>query len=28
MSAKATHHRKDITDYWWQLVDEVRSLEI
>ena len=28
MSAKATHHRRDITDYWWQLVDEVRSFEV
>lgn len=28
MSAKATHGRPDITDYWWELVDEVRSLEI
>lgn len=28
MSAKATHKRTDITDYWWQLVDEVRDLEI
>ena len=28
MSAKATHQRPDITDYWWSLVDEVNSLEI
>lgn len=28
MSAKATHRRRDITDYWWSLVDEVRDLEI
>ena len=27
-AAKATHYRKDITDYWWKLVDEVRSLEV
>ena len=28
MSAKATHRRTDITDYWWQLVDEVRDLDV
>lgn len=28
MAAKATHMREDITDYWWQLVDEVNSFEI
>ena len=27
MSAKATHMRPDISDYWWELVDEVNSLE-
>ena len=28
MAAKATHMRSDITDYWWQLVDEVNNIEI
>jgi hypothetical protein len=28
MAAKATHMRSDISDYWWQLVDEVNSIEI
>lgn len=27
MSAKATHMRPDVSDYWWELVDEVNSLE-
>ncbi len=26
MSAKATHFRPDVTDYWWKLVDEVNAL--
>lgn len=28
MSAKATHQRPDITDYWWKLVDEVNNFDI
>jgi hypothetical protein len=28
MAAKATHMRSDISDYWWQLVDEVNTIEI
>lgn len=27
MSAKATHERADLTDYWWSLVDEVNRLD-
>lgn len=27
MSAKATHERPDLTDYWWSLVDEVNRLD-
>jgi len=27
MSAKATHGRTDLTDYWWKLVDEVNRID-
>jgi len=27
-AAKASHFRRDVSDYWWELVDEVRSFEI
>ena len=27
MSAKATHERQDLTDYWWSLVDEVNRID-